>query len=455
MSIRCAPTDHKPVEPSVGFRFDHDGVSVVAAGDTVPCAGLDALCAGADALVHTVIRKDIIANLAVQRIKDTLDYHSSPEEAARPRPAAASARSCSPTTCRRSRPRAVATTGAPSPPSTSAGAIELGDDLHRVEVDPLRTDHRRTGALTMDTLRTPDDRFADLPGYPFEPHYAEIPDGDGGTLRVHYLDEGPADAAPVLLLHGEPSWCYLYRKMIPVLVAAGHRVRRARPRRLRPLRQAGRARPTTPTPATSTGCGAACSTTLDLRDITLVGQDWGGLIGLRLVAEHPTASPASSSATPSCPPATARRATRSSLAEVLAGDRRRSRSAASSTAAAPPTSSPEVDRRLRRAVPRRLATRPAPATSRRSCRPRPTTPQRGRQRAAWEVLRAFDKPFLTALQRQRPDHQGGDAAVPRRRCRARRASRTRPIAGGGHFLQEDEGPELAEVVVDFIASTPR
>jgi haloalkane dehalogenase len=72
----------------------------------------------------------------------------------------------------------------------------------------------------MKVLRTPDERFADLPGYPFEPHYVEIADG----LRVHLLDEGPADAAPVLLLHGEPSWSYLYRTMVPVLVAAGHRV---------------------------------------------------------------------------------------------------------------------------------------------------------------------------------------------------------------------------------------
>ena len=76
----------------------------------------------------------------------------------------------------------------------------------------------------MDTLRTPDDRFVGLPDYPFDPHYAEIDDGDGGTLRVHYVDEGPADAAPVLLMHGEPSWSYLYRSMIPPLVAAGHRV---------------------------------------------------------------------------------------------------------------------------------------------------------------------------------------------------------------------------------------
>ena len=76
----------------------------------------------------------------------------------------------------------------------------------------------------MQHLRTPDERFANLPGFDFAPHYVEIDDGDGGTLRVHYLDEGPSDGAVVLCLHGEPSWCYLYRHMIPPLVAAGHRV---------------------------------------------------------------------------------------------------------------------------------------------------------------------------------------------------------------------------------------
>ena len=82
----------------------------------------------------------------------------------------------------------------------------------------------------MDLLRTPDDRFADLPGYPFAPHYLDIPidaagegTGDTGTLRVHYLDEGPADGEVVLLMHGEPSWSFLYRHMIPVLTAAGLR----------------------------------------------------------------------------------------------------------------------------------------------------------------------------------------------------------------------------------------
>ena len=86
----------------------------------------------------------------------------------------------------------------------------------------------------MEFLRTPDERFHDLPDWPYSPHYLEIPDleipdleipdGDGGFLRMHYIDEGPASAAPILCLHGQPTWSYLYRKMIPILVAAGHRV---------------------------------------------------------------------------------------------------------------------------------------------------------------------------------------------------------------------------------------
>ena len=92
----------------------------------------------------------------------------------------------------------------------------------------------------MEFLRTPDECFTDLPGYPFAPHYVEVPTGDGDqTLRIHYLDEGPADAPTVLLLHGEPAWSYPYRHMIPVLVDAGLHCIAPRPGRLRALRQAG------------------------------------------------------------------------------------------------------------------------------------------------------------------------------------------------------------------------
>ena len=80
--ITAAPTDHRPVEPTIGFRVTHDGTAVVLAGDTVPCAALDELARGADALVHTVIRKDLVEQMPAQRIRDILDYHSSVEQAA-------------------------------------------------------------------------------------------------------------------------------------------------------------------------------------------------------------------------------------------------------------------------------------------------------------------------------------------------------------------------------------
>jgi haloalkane dehalogenase len=140
-----------------------------------------------------------------------------------------------------------------------------------------KPDRRRT---RMETLRTPDERFANLPGYPFAPHYTET---DG--LRIHYVDEGPRDAAPVLMLHGEPSWSYLYRKMIPIVVAAGHRA--SRPtwsgfgRSDKPVRREDY------TYQRHVDWLRHVLTALDLRNVTLVCQDWGGLLGLRLVADHP------------------------------------------------------------------------------------------------------------------------------------------------------------------------
>ena len=142
----------------------------------------------------------------------------------------------------------------------------------------------------MKTLRTPDERFSNLPDYDFVPNYVDIADqagdGAGGSLRVHYLDEGPTDAAPILLMHGEPSWSYLYRKMIPTLVAAGHRV-------IAPdLVGFGRSdKPSEKSDYTYarhvSWMQEAVIDHLDLRNATFFGQDWGGLIGLRLVAENP------------------------------------------------------------------------------------------------------------------------------------------------------------------------
>ncbi len=129
-------------------------------------------------------------------------------------------------------------------------------------------------------VRTPDERFEGLPGYPFEPNYVTI---DG--LRLHYLDEGPADGEIVLLLHGEPSWSYLYRKMIPILADAGNRVV--------VVDLIGMGRSDKPidlnvhTYAQHIDWLTRFIETLDLQAITLFSQDWGGLIGLRIVGDHP------------------------------------------------------------------------------------------------------------------------------------------------------------------------
>ncbi|MDD4868480.1 MAG: ribonuclease Z [Mycobacterium sp.] len=133
VSIRVSPTDHRPVTPTIGFRIEFAGASVVLAGDTVPCAGLDELAAGAGALVHTVVRKDLVGNLPQQRLKDICDYHSSVEEAAA-------------TAARAGVDTLVMTHYVPAlvpgqedqwrvlAAGEFGGRIEVGDDLHRVEV---------------------------------------------------------------------------------------------------------------------------------------------------------------------------------------------------------------------------------------------------------------------------------------------------------------------------------
>ena len=133
IKISTEPTDHRPVDPTIAFRFDHGNDAVVVAGDTIPCVGLDKLCTGAKGLVHTVIRKDIIENIPIQRLQDVCDYHSSVEEASQ-------------TAERAGIETLVLTHYVPAFPSGQgeewkeiasqhfSGRIELGDDLHRVEI---------------------------------------------------------------------------------------------------------------------------------------------------------------------------------------------------------------------------------------------------------------------------------------------------------------------------------
>ena len=134
----------------------------------------------------------------------------------------------------------------------------------------------------MKYLRTPEERFSNLPDYPFDPHYLEVDDTRGGLLRIHYVDEGPETATPIMLFHGEPTWSFLYRKMIPVLVEAGHRV-------LAPdLVGFGKSdKPSEKTDYTverHVKWMRSWVQQLDLQNTTFFGQDWGSLIGLTVCA---------------------------------------------------------------------------------------------------------------------------------------------------------------------------
>jgi haloalkane dehalogenase len=300
----------------------------------------------------------------------------------------------------------------------------------------------------METLRTPDDRFEGLPDFDYEPRYATIPDGDGGRLRVHHLDEGPADGDVVLCLHGEPSWSFLYRHMIPVLTGAGHRV-------VAPdLVGFGRSdKPTERADYTYARhvewLTAHVFGELDLRDITLVCQDWGGLLGLRLVAAEPDRFARVVTANTFLPtgdrdPGEAFRAwcefsqttetfptgfiinggcTTELGPDVIAGY----------DAPFPDESFKEGARQFPTLVPAR-----------------PDDPESAANRTAWESLSKFDRPFLCAFGDSDPITKGADAFLKANIPGTAGQPHT-TIEGGGHFIQEDRGPELAAVVVDFMA----
>lgn len=303
----------------------------------------------------------------------------------------------------------------------------------------------------MDVLRTPDERFEGLPDFEFVPHHVEVDRGDGtGTLRVHHLDEGPSDGPTVLLLHGEPSWSFLYRHMIPELVAAGMRCvapdlvgfgRSDKPaarddytfaRHVEWMRQ-------------------TLFDRLDLADVTLVCQDWGGLIGLRLVAEHPERFARVVAANTFLPtgdqdPGEAFLAWRTFSQEVESFPVGFIVNGGCTTDLAPEVvaayDAPFPDERYKEGA------RQFPVLVPIS----PDDPAAADNRRAWEVLSTFDRPFLCAFSDQDPITRGADAVL-RKLIPGTAGQPHTTIEGGGHFLQEDRGPALARVVADFVAGT--
>jgi haloalkane dehalogenase len=295
----------------------------------------------------------------------------------------------------------------------------------------------------MKALRTPDERFANLPGYNFEPHYAEI-----NGMRMHYLDEGPRDAAPVLLLHGEPSWCYLYRKMIPIIIRAGHRA-------IAPD-FAGFGRSDKPSEIADYSYQlhvdmlTALIEHVDLRGATHVGQDWGGLIGLRVVAENPERFARVVAANTFLP-----------TGDTNPGEAfMRWRTFA--------TTAPEfhVGRVIQGGTVSTLpddvvAAYDAPFpddTYKAGCRAfpalvpiSPDDPASAANRRAWEVLVKWEKPFLCAFSDSDPITKNADKVFIARVPGTKGQPHT-TITAGGHFLQEDKGEELATVIVNWLAS---
>ncbi|SOB78161.1 haloalkane dehalogenase [Marinobacter sp. LV10R510-11A] len=292
----------------------------------------------------------------------------------------------------------------------------------------------------MDFVRTPDARFERLLDYPFEPHYVDV-----AGLQVHYVDEGPADASPILMLHGEPSWSYLYRHMIPVCAAAGHRV--IAPDLI------GFGKSDKPTAIEDYSYQQHMEwmqrfiDKLDLNNITLVCQDWGSLLGLRLAAENPDRF----------------RAIVIGNGMLPTGDQK-----------TPPAFnlwknfalySPwfPIGRIInagsfRKLGPDELRAYDAPFPSKnhkagarafpRLVPVRPNDPASEANRKAWTILERWEKPFLTTFSNGDPITRGGAAYMQKRIPGAK--AQPHVTLKGGHFLQEDSPVPFARAINDLL-----
>ena len=296
-----------------------------------------------------------------------------------------------------------------------------------------------------DVLRTPDSRFAQLSDFPWMPHYTKV-----SGLRIAHIDEGPADAPVVLLMHGEPTWSYLYRHMIDPLLQAGYRV-------VAPdLVGFGRSDKPAHHKDYSYGNQVAWMNawlrSLDLQQMTLFCQDWGSLIGLRMVVEAPGrfarvvlangGLPTGSGATPRAFRlwrAFARWSPWFPIGRIVAFGCVRQLTPHEIAA----YDAPFPDRRHRIAA--RVMPGFVPIT--------PDDPQSQNNRAAWEFFQRWDKPFLTLFSSRDPITRGGQT-VWQKRVPGAQGQPHAITRGAGHFLQEDKGPELAQAIAAFIRATP-
>ena len=303
----------------------------------------------------------------------------------------------------------------------------------------------------MKILRTPDNRFENLPDYPFKPNYLNVPDYEGGELRIHYVDAGPSKADPVLLMHGEPTWSYLYRKMIPIIVEAGFRA--IAPDLVGFGRSDKPADRKDYTYQRHVDWMQALLDKLDLQRITLVCQDWGGLIGLRLVAQNPARFSRVVVANTGLPTGD------NPISDAFLSWRKYSQEIsefkvggiiAISNPKDPLSDdiiaaydAPFPDDTYKEGA--RIFPSLVPIT--------PDDPASNANREAWKVLSRFEKPFVTMFSDGDPITRGGEVIFQKLVPGAKGQPHT-IIKGGGHFLQENRGEEFAMAVVDFISRTP-
>jgi haloalkane dehalogenase len=294
-------------------------------------------------------------------------------------------------------------------------------------------------------FRTPDERFAHLAGYDFKPNYKDV-----GGYRMHYLDEGPSGGQPVLLLHGEPTWCYLYRKMVPVLVAAGYRC--IVPDHIGFGRSDKPADRKLYTYKFHVDQLAGLIEALSLKNLTLFGQDWGGLIGLRVAAENEDRFARIVISNTGLPTGeeqiTPGFMTWKAMADQMlqAGDMPVG-TLVSTSARSPGLKdaydAPFPDKRFKAGA--LMFPQIVPIS--------PDDPAKEANKRAWEKLRQWKKPFLTAFGDHDPITGGGDKKFQKEVPGAEGQPHT-TIKGAGHFLQETHGTELAAVIAEFIAKTP-
>ena len=306
-------------------------------------------------------------------------------------------------------------------------------------------------------LRTPDSRFENLEDYPFEPNYMEIQ-----GLRVHYLDEGPRDAPPILLIHGEPTWSYLFRKMIPVFTAAGHRVI------VPDLVGFGKSDKFASEERYSyqfhVDVMGELVSRLDLQEATFFGQDWGGLIGLRVVGADPDRFARVVVSNTGLPAASGFQGflgyTMFKLAVWWEGEMTMEELQSDLTFPRWVAYSYYIEElpvgKLMQFMGAELSVveayeAPFPDVSYKAAAqimPYLVPSQLQENEAVWqEVYEKWDKPFLVAFTDADPISKGGDATFVRRIPGAVNVT----IEGAGHFVQEDAGPELAAMINDFIA----